>query len=287
MFWYSNMHDKVERIYHSVIQHGPHNDRVYVMKLAKQDLPIIFDYVDKLAKQNRYSKIFAKVPAWAVSTATKKGYHCEAFIPKFFNGTTDGYFLGKYFNEKRKIIDEKSEKKIEQIKKTFQKYKTRSFSADIPNDIDIEQITNENVDSLAKLYDSVFSSYPFPIHKQSYLEKMLEHDVNYYGIFQQGRLVAASAAEMEKEHSFVEMTDFATLPSFRGNNYAFYLLQFMEKEMKKEKMSTAFTIARAVSYGMNITFAKAAYCYAGLLKNNTAIAGSLESMNVLYKKIAR
>lgn len=81
------------------------------------------------------------------------------------------------------------------------------------------------------------------------------------------------------------MTDFATIPEERGNNYALYLLQNMEKEMIKKNIHTAFTISRAVSYGMNITFAKAGYTYAGLLKNNTAIAGNLESMNVLHKKI--
>jgi putative beta-lysine N-acetyltransferase len=81
------------------------------------------------------------------------------------------------------------------------------------------------------------------------------------------------------------MTDFATLPEHRGENIALYLLDFMEKAMKKRGYKTAYTIARALSYGMNITFAKAAYKMGGTLINNTNICGKIESMNVWHKPI--
>ncbi|HOM70936.1 MAG TPA: putative beta-lysine N-acetyltransferase, partial [Armatimonadota bacterium] len=50
-------------------------------------------------------------------------------------------------------------------------------------------------------------------------------------------------------------------------------------------MKTAYTIARSLSYGMNITFAKQGYQYAGTLTNNTNICGHMESMNVWYKHL--
>ena len=53
--------------------------------------------------------------------------------------------------------------------------------------------------------------------------------------------------------------------------------------MKDKDIITAYTIARAISFGMNITFAKNGYKYSGTLKNNTNISGKLESMNVWYK----
>ncbi len=53
--------------------------------------------------------------------------------------------------------------------------------------------------------------------------------------------------------------------------------------MKKRGIKTSYSIARAVSYGMNITFAKHGYIYSGTLVNNTNIAGSIESMNVWHK----
>ena len=53
--------------------------------------------------------------------------------------------------------------------------------------------------------------------------------------------------------------------------------------MKRQGMHTAYTIARSLSAGMNITFAKLGYVFAGTLTNNTNISGKIESMNVWYK----
>jgi hypothetical protein len=45
-----------------------------------------------------------------------------------------------------------------------------------------------------------------------------------------------------------------------------------------------YTIARAASHGMNTTFARQGYRFAGTLVNNTHIAGGIESMNVWYRR---
>ena len=55
--------------------------------------------------------------------------------------------------------------------------------------------------------------------------------------------------------------------------------------MRQKNMRTAYTIARAISPGMNITFAKAGYKFSGTLINNTNISGGIESMNVWYKSL--
>ncbi|HQA81666.1 MAG TPA: hypothetical protein PLV96_12800 [Methanoregulaceae archaeon] len=47
----------------------------------------------------------------------------------------------------------------------------------------------------------------------------------------------------------------------------------------------AYTIARAKSYSINITFARGGYEYGGLLPNNTNISGTIEDMNVWYKRL--
>ena len=56
-------------------------------------------------------------------------------------------------------------------------------------------------------------------------------------------------------------------------------------EMKDKDIKMAYTIARAVSYGMNITFCKRGYTFAGTLINNTNISGGIENMNVWYKAL--
>jgi len=100
-----------------------------------------------------------------------------------------------------------------------------------------------------------------------------------------GALAALSSAEMDIQGSNVEMTDFATLPEYRGRGLAQFLLQEMEGAMTHKGMRTAYTIARAVSPGMNITFSRRGYQYGGTLVNNTQISGSIESMNIWYKSL--
>jgi putative beta-lysine N-acetyltransferase len=90
---------------------------------------------------------------------------------------------------------------------------------------------------------------------------------------------------MDVGNSNVEMTDFATLPDHRGRGYSYYLLKKMEEKMHEMGIITAYTIARARSYGMNTVFSRSSYSYAGTLVNNTNISGSIESMNIWYKRL--
>ena len=98
--------------------------------------------------------------------------------------------------------------------------------------------------------------------------------------------MALSSAEMDADARNAEMTDFATLPDYRGRGLATLLLEAMEAAMHDREMATAYTIARAPSFGMNITFARMGYRFAGRLINNTNIAGRFEDMNVWYKHLA-
>jgi putative beta-lysine N-acetyltransferase len=97
------------------------------------------------------------------------------------------------------------------------------------------------------------------------------------------KIVAVSSAEIDAEAKNVEMTDFATLYDYRGNGLAGALLARMEAEMSAMGIKKAYTIARALSAGVNILFARAGYEYAGTLINNTNICGQIESMNVWHK----
>lgn len=143
----------------------------------------------------------------------------------------------------------------------------------------------EDVDTMAQLYGCVFPSYPFPIHDPAYLAQIMASHVRFVTAESDGRMVALASTEMDAENKAVEMTDFATLHEWRGQRLARRLLIYMEQLMRAEEMITAFTIARAVSPGMNITFARLGYEYGGRLVNNTNIGGAIESMNVWHKRL--
>ena len=138
---------------------------------------------------------------------------------------------------------------------------------------------------MGKIYKKVFATYPFPIHEPDYLVETMQTHIVYFGVETEGHLVALSSAEMDKENLNVEMTDFATLPTWRGHGVALHLLNAMENEMHLRGIKVACTIARAVSPGMNVTFARGGYEFAGTLINNTNISGGIESMNVWYKPL--
>ncbi len=267
----------------SQIQHGPYNDRIYLMKATTaeehDDLPA---RLIANAKKSGYAKIFAKVPAEKAGSFLEHKFIKEAVIPGFFNGDKTGLFLAYYLKKSRKVEDdleayEKNlqialSKKHAPIRKLDEKFRIRSCNAD-------------DIGAMAEIYKTVFPSYPFPIHDPAYLhETMLSH-VDYFCVETAGKLVALSSAEKDDEASNAEMTDFATLPEWLGNGFGVHLLQHMENTIKTEGIRTAYTIARAASPGMNITFAKLGYIYGGRLKNNTNISGQIESMNVWYKSL--
>ncbi|HNP08370.1 MAG TPA: hypothetical protein PKN99_12135, partial [Cyclobacteriaceae bacterium] len=77
------MFDKIEKLEGSLIQHGPNNDRVYLMKLAEKDAPVIIDKLHDLSLMKKYTKIFAKVPGRMVDKFIDNDFKEEATIPKF------------------------------------------------------------------------------------------------------------------------------------------------------------------------------------------------------------
>ncbi|WP_213818219.1 putative beta-lysine N-acetyltransferase [Garciella nitratireducens] len=276
------MSDLVKKIRNSYMQHGKENNRIYLMKLAPKDCPEILSDLDKIALDNEYSKIFAKVPYSLKQEFLEKGYQVEAQIPNFFRGKEDGIFMAKYFDEQRRQLENKD--RIFQVLEVSlkKKFKEKNF---LEKGYLCRKAQKEDTKEMAKVYQKVFESYPFPIEDPSYLKKTMEENIEYFGIWNQDQLVALSSSEMDLSLLNVEMTDFAILPDYRGKNLSLYLLNEMEKEMKKKRIQIAYSIARSHSFAMNTTFSKAGYDFRGTLIQNTQIAGHLESMNVWYKSL--
>lgn len=274
--------DEIIRLGNSVVQHGPANDRVYLMKLDPADLPGIATEMYELGRQNGYTKLFAKVPADAAVHFTKLGFIDEARVPFMHKGESAGYFMSKFLDQRRAVPTN-----IERISEVLDQadHKTESLVRQERND-DIVRLRPGNVNELAGLYATVFETYPFPLHDPAFLRESMLADTAFFGIFSGGKLVAAASMEMDMDWRCAEMTDFATLPEYRGQGTAGRLLTTMEQVADDIPINTAYTIARAESFGMNIVFSRAGYAFGGTLHNNTQIAGKLESMNVWHKHIA-
>ncbi len=274
------MKDTIEKIGNSIIQHGKYNNRVYLMKLYSEDMPSLLDKLDALAKKERYSKIFTKVPESFKELLCDRNYLCEASIPRYYDGKENAVIMSKFLDDKRSIncLNETHENII--IKAISKRNDSKTT---IPSEYSIQKCDKKDIEQMVGLYQKTFETYPFPIHDPKYLVKTIEDNIVYFGVFKEKKVVALSSAEIDYDYSSVEMTDFATLPEFRGKGLSSQLLRKMDKEMKAKGIKTAYTIARASSYGMNIVFAKCGYEYCGRLVNNTNISGNIESMNVWYR----
>lgn len=277
------MSDNIIKIGKSVIQHGKENNRIYLMKIYKNDIPEIIPKLDELAKTHKYTKIFVKIPSYAKESFINNNYEVEARIPKLYNGLEDAVFMAKYLSENRKVKQEKQ--KIKDVLETSLNKNPINHPLSLDKKYHYRKATLKDCNKISKIYEQVFETYPFPIYDPSYIRQTMKENVDYFSIWHKDKLVAVASCEMDLKGYNVEMTDFAVLPKYRGNKFALYLLNKMEQSMKRKGIKTAYTIARAVSYGMNSTFSKLEYTFSGTLIKNTNISGSLETMNVWYKPL--
>ncbi len=278
------MSDQITSIGHSTIQHGKENDRVYLMKLADEDMPELLEKIDRLARDHDYGKIFAKVPARWLSRFDGAGYNSEALVPRFFDGREDCHFMARYYDRQRGIEPAQQEiAKVISLAREVNPAKRPNPSRHYT----IKRCRPKDCREMAELFGTVFETYPFPVEDPEYIDQTMASDVIYFGVKDQNeQLVSLASAELDPQAANVEMTDFATVPSHRRQGLARHLLRVMEEKMREKEMAVAYTIARAKSIGMNKTFAYAGYKFGGTLIRNTQICGKLESMNVWYKQLS-
>lgn len=274
--------DVVEEIGNgSLIQHGKHNDRIYLMKMDKRDAIALPETLTKMARKEEYTKVFCKIPKWAAPLFYSHGFILEASIPQFYNSEEDVFFVSKFLSSDRLLNIETD--KLKDLGELL--YIKRNGKPSTTSKYTIRPLGIKDAETIADIYDKTFATYPFPIQDEEFLIEAMGNDTFYFGAEYNGKIVAVASAEVDRKGGNAEMTDFATLKAHQGNRLASLILQSMEWEMKKQGIHSLYTIARLNSIPMNKTFLRANYQYAGTLIKNTNIAGNIESMNILYKHI--
>lgn len=278
------MPDQIEHLGGSKIQHGPESDRIYLMEFDPADAPGLAVRLVEMGRDKGYGKIFAKVPAPAADDFLAEGFVEEARIPGYYKGEEDGVFLGRFLDETRAAPADP-----DRIREVIEAAQARQGEGgggkELPEDGVLRMCAEPDAGEMAAVYGEVFRSYPFAIDDPEYILETMRTHVQYCGVWIGGKLAAVASAETCPDAKAAEMTDFATRPDFRGLGLAQKLLTCLEEEMQRAGYVTAYTIARAPSFGMNIVFARAGYAFGGTLVNNTGIAGGLESMNVWHKRL--
>jgi putative beta-lysine N-acetyltransferase len=206
----------------------------------------------------------------------------EGCIPGYFLGS-NAYFLCKYHVQKRYISTKwiEEDQQLEEVWKKEQKIENKEVST--PS---IKKATTLDAERLATFYKSVFPIYPVPIDDPNYVKEQIEENTIFHCLEMDGQIIAAASAEINMEYRNAEITDCATLSTHRKGGYMYDIIKSLESELVSKRIFCSYSIARALSFGMNAVLHKSGYCYQGRLKNNCYIYDKIEDMNVWSKDLS-
>ncbi len=229
-------------------------------------------------------KIWLKSSTRWARAFTKAGLKLEAKIPGYFKNRETANIFAMYLNTQRATPSSgKTGHRLNSVKPV--PGPPGGTSKQVPPGVTLKWGAEEDSDALARLYRKVYTTYPFPVFAPDYLRQTMDNDVCYLAAWHNEQPVAAASAEINRPEENAELTDFATLPSWRGHGLASLLLSLLETRLKKEGIRCLYTIARSSSTGMNRVFAGAGYAFQGVLVNNCNIGGDFEDMYVYSKMV--
>lgn len=211
------------------------------------------------------------------------GFELEAIIKGYFNGT-DNYIMTLYKDNDRRIS--KFWVKEDEILRAIYDKQDKKHVSELPKNYYIRRAEKQDAKGLADLYKTVFSIYPTPMNDAAYIEKVLEAGVIFFVVECEGKLVSAASAERNELFHNAEITDCATLQEHRKYGLMKKLIFLIEEELKNNGIYCVYSIARALSFGMNAAFHQLGYTYQGRLTNNCYIFDKLEDMNIWVKDLA-
>lgn len=256
------------------------NRRLRVLEY-RGNLMSLLDEVNEIAEMNSFEKIICMAKREDLFEFMSCGFMVEAMVQKYFNGS-DAYFVTKYFTNERRNSDKWMEE--ESIMTDI----LRNPRENKPTNTQflIRKATPEDAEQLAKLYDTVFQIYPTPLNNPDYIQKVMKDSTVFYVALDDGVIISSASAEVNHTFYNAELTDCATLDDYRKHGLMKKLLIQLEKELINNGIYCAYSIARALSYGMNKSFYQLGYSYTGRLTNNCYIFDKIEDMNVWVKDLS-
>ncbi len=257
------------------------NQRIKIISLFGE-LKELLDKLDADITKHRLEKLFCVTKKDQLDIFKEQGFIIEAKIAGLLHGK-DGYFLSKFLSPKRKINNHIPEEEEVLIK--AREYLQEDFLYNIKNQYIIRNAKKEDANELGCLYDNVFETYPTPLNDPDYIIHAMDHNTFFKVAIYDGCIVSAASADMDEQNLNAEITDCATNDTHRQEGLMGRLIYELEKEMKQRNYKVLYSIARSISPGINIVFAKHGYEYGGRLVNHCHICGQFENMNIWLKNL--
>ena len=260
----------------------PFNKRVRIDDY-RGNLSVLLNEFEDLAQENQAEKLIVKGRPEHIGHFIEAGYGLEAKISGYFRGT-DAYFFTKYYSSERK----KNDHWITEdgmVKSIVHLNKPKDISHP-PAKFTLIKAEERHAEKLATLYGKVFKIYPTPLQQPEYIKKTMSEGTVYFIYMDDNEIISAASAEINDFYKNAELTDCATLPEYRQHGLMKFLLKRLERELLERGIYCSYSIARALSFGMNAVLHQLGYRYQGRLMNNCYIYDKLENMNVWVRNLA-
>jgi putative beta-lysine N-acetyltransferase len=242
----------------------------------------IFRRVVETAKSHALTKVFIKSREADWQTFLSKGCMLEGIYKGYFNGS-DAYCMAMYDDLARRTSDYWLEEDL-----ILQQVLSLPLKPDrplVPNSMTMRLARLEDTDQLSQLYSHIFQTYPTPMNDPMYVAKTMREGTIYYLVESQDQLISAASAEINSVYANAEMTDCATLPTYRNQGLMRLLIYALEAELVARQITCAYSLSRALSFGMNAVFYQMGYRYYGRLTKNCDIYDKFEDMNLWTKSL--
>ncbi|CAH1194864.1 N-acetyltransferase YodP [Paenibacillus allorhizoplanae] len=245
-------------------------------------IDVIYRRVVEIAKTHTLTKVFIKSREVDWQTFLSKGCMLEGIYKGYFNGS-DAYCMAMYDDLKRRTSDYWLEE--DQILQQVLSLPIKPDHPLVPSNMTMRLARLEDAEQLSQLYSHIFQTYPTPMNDAIYVAKTMREGTIYYLVEMQGQLISAASAEINSVYANAEMTDCATLAAYRNQGLMRLLIHALEAELVARQITSAYSLSRALSFGMNAVFYQMGYGYYGRLTKNCDIYDKFEDMNLWAKSL--
>lgn len=244
-----------------------------------EDIAPLTDYLIQMAREQGMSKavITARGTDW--SNFLTRGYTHEGTVERFYHGMP-GHIMAYFLTGERQSTD-RLEEKQELLQSLLEQPAGQGEVPPMPEGYGLTVAGPDLAADLAAVYDQVFETYPSPLTDPEYIRELIESgDGLFIAVLADGQITSAAAAEIDRAAGNAEITNCATLPDFRGEGLMSILIDALHQEMERQQISCLYSMARALSPGMNRALLRFGYTFRGRLVNHVHIGGGYEDLNL-------
>lgn len=262
------------------------NERIKLISYQNttEDVAPLTDFLLQTAREHGMGKAVITARGLDWRAFQTRGYALEGTVERFYQGTP-GHFMAYFLTGERQTT-ERLEEKQTLLQSLLEQPAGAGEVPPLPEGSSLEVAGPELAAELAAVYDQVFESYPSPLTDPDYVRELIESGDGLFMVTTaEGQITSAAAAEIDRAHGNAEITNCATLPDFRGEGLMSILIDALHQEMDRQQIPCLYSMARALSPGMNRALQRFGYTFRGRLVNHVHIGGGYEDLNLWERSL--